>query len=466
MLEELYSAAKGDQAYQKVLGEVRKGLTKEALKLLPPDHRARALSQQWDEIGVMERKEEGLLIFQGTRLIVPKAARKKIKEFLHLPHLGQQLTYQAAALRYFWPGGMKEEIFKLVESCRTCAIHSSSRQREVEAQERYQPRQPMDLIVTDLFEVKGSHYIIVLDVFSGYPWVRKFGKAPRTDQVTGVLNEIFLTWGYPRHIKADGGGQYRAEFKQFCAQMYITPHTTSAYNHESNGEAEVGVAKVKALIKKVAHSKGDFDLAFSRLRDAPTRHSKLSPARLMFRRILRFPGLPSLPDDVDEVAAGQVKQARKVSAKEERNAKVSRFGRKVVELEEGLHVLLQDDRTKLFDIEAVVVRVCEGGRSAYVQAEDRGGRTTTFLRNRRFMIKDPAHNVEVAAEAELAMVTKIIEDKGMPIKQLSGKAREALLRTKASSTGILKSTPSLLSSPTVEVSTRRKAGALHSVPTQ
>ena len=86
---------------------------------------------------------------------------------------------------------------------------------------------------------------------------------------------------------------------------------------------------MKALLKKVAHSKGDFDLAFSRLRDAPTRYSKLSLARLMFRRILRFPGLPSLPDDVDEVAAGQVKQARKVSAKEERNAKVSRFGRNV-----------------------------------------------------------------------------------------------------------------------------------------
>ena len=82
------------------------------------------------------------------------------------------------------------------------------------------------------------------------------------------------------------------------------------------------------------------------------------------------------------------------------------------------------------------------------------------------MIKDPAHNVEVAAEAELAMATKINGDKGMPIKQLSGKARAALLRTKACSAGILKITPSLLSAPTAEVSMRRKAGALLSVPTQ
>ena len=155
MLEELFSAAKDDQAFQKVLGEVRKGLTKDALKLLPPDHPARALSQQWDKIGVMQRKEEGLLIFQGSRIVVPRAARKKIKVFLHLPHLGKRLTYQAAALRYYWPGGMKEEIFKLVEACQTCAIYSSSRQREEEVEERYQPCQPMDLIVTDFFEVKG-----------------------------------------------------------------------------------------------------------------------------------------------------------------------------------------------------------------------------------------------------------------------------------------------------------------------
>ena len=59
--------------------------------------------------------------------MVPRAARKKIKEFLHLPHLGQHLTYQAGALRYWWSGRMREEIFKLVEACQTCAIYSSSR---------------------------------------------------------------------------------------------------------------------------------------------------------------------------------------------------------------------------------------------------------------------------------------------------------------------------------------------------
>ena len=44
ILEELFAAAKENQAYQKVLVEVRKGFTKEALKFLPPDHPARAIS--------------------------------------------------------------------------------------------------------------------------------------------------------------------------------------------------------------------------------------------------------------------------------------------------------------------------------------------------------------------------------------------------------------------------------------
>ena len=63
------------------------------------------------------------------------------------------------------------------------------------------------------------------------------------------------------------------------------------------------------MIKKVSHAKGDLKVAFARMRDSPMANSKMSPARLMFRRILRFPGLPVLPDNLDEVVAEEEKQA-------------------------------------------------------------------------------------------------------------------------------------------------------------
>ena len=93
-------------------------------------------------------------------------------------------------------------------------------------------------------------------------------------------------------------------------------------------------------MKKVVHGKGDFRVAFSRLIDASMCNSKMRPARQMFRRALRFPGLPALPDGRDNFAAGEEKQAAKVAAKERRNSKTSLYGRSVVELEEGLCILL------------------------------------------------------------------------------------------------------------------------------
>ena len=81
MIEELFAAVKEDQSYHMVLTEVRKGLPKEAVKLLTPDHPAWAMVQQRGEIGEMRRWQDSLMVYQGTRIVVPAAARKKSKEF-------------------------------------------------------------------------------------------------------------------------------------------------------------------------------------------------------------------------------------------------------------------------------------------------------------------------------------------------------------------------------------------------
>ena len=85
----------------------------------------------------MQRREDKLMVYQGTRIVVQAPARGTIKEYLHLPHLGQKLTHQAGALRYWWPGGFREEVYKMAGSCQRSATFASSRQREPEAPERY-----------------------------------------------------------------------------------------------------------------------------------------------------------------------------------------------------------------------------------------------------------------------------------------------------------------------------------------
>ena len=87
--------------------------------------------------------------------------------------------------------------------------------------------------------------------------------------------------------------------------------------------------------------------------------------------------------------------------------------------------------------------MCEGGRSAYVQAKNRGRRVETFLRNRRFMNMDPKYVVD----DEAAMATGEVEiggDSCLPLKQLSGKAGSAFMRIKTSVSSILKGSFALL----------------------
>ena len=119
------------------------------------------MAQQLNEISVMQQRDDRLIIYHGTRIVVPVSARKKMKEYLHLPHLGQKLSYQAGALRYWWPGGFREELYKMAADCQTCVVFASSRQREPEAEERYQPKAPL---ARDLFEIKDVHYLLVVDI--------------------------------------------------------------------------------------------------------------------------------------------------------------------------------------------------------------------------------------------------------------------------------------------------------------
>ena len=99
--------------------------------------------------------------------------------------------------------------------------------------------------------------------------------------------------------------------------------------------------------------------------------------------------------------------------------------------------------TKLFDIKGQVVRVCEGGRSAYVRALDKGGRTTTFLRNRRFMDYNPKFQTD--RDVAMAAVEGTVGGgRSLPWKRLcrraSGYAGSAVRRAGSTVAGILKGT--------------------------
>ena len=71
-------------------------------------------------------------------------------------------------------------------------------------------------------------------------------------------NSCQTTWlneyGWPLHLRTDGGPAYRTEFSEFCATNGIIHQLSSPYNPESNGLAEAAVKSVKSLL---IHERGE-----------------------------------------------------------------------------------------------------------------------------------------------------------------------------------------------------------------
>ena len=112
-IEELARVAAEDSLYQEVLTAIQ---NKKEVENLPPSHPGKLFKNQWDYLSVEEKY--GLIVFHD-RIVVPKAAQKKILEVLHLQHTGIHKTYENAKQLYFWLN-MKNEIKTLVSSCEEC----------------------------------------------------------------------------------------------------------------------------------------------------------------------------------------------------------------------------------------------------------------------------------------------------------------------------------------------------------
>jgi hypothetical protein len=150
----------------------------------------------------------------------------------------------------------------------------------------------MEKVSVDLFDVAGVSYVVLVDRYSGYPWVARLASTT-TEAVCQVLLRWFCEAGFPERVKTDNGPQFRGPFKEFCAQYSIRHDTSAPYNPQSNGLAEAAVKAMKHLLLKVGKdvSGVEFRLALLAWRTAP-RADGVSPAYTFYGRHLRT----QLPD--------------------------------------------------------------------------------------------------------------------------------------------------------------------------
>ena len=91
------------------------------------------------------------------------------------------------------------------------------------------PEFPWQQVGTDLFELKGQHYLLVVDYFSRFPEVIKLASTTCIHVIV-MFKAIFSCHGIPEIVRSDNGPQFSSsEFEQFVKsygfrQVMSSPH--------------------------------------------------------------------------------------------------------------------------------------------------------------------------------------------------------------------------------------------------
>lgn len=245
----------------------------------PPDRFSipTALIPFWphkDELGY----HNGIIV-KGDRVVVPSTLQREVLTNIHKGHLGIKKCRLKARRCVFWPN-MNVDISKMINSCVNCQIHSGPQPKNYTYNMKDSCHYPLQCVGTDIFEYNNTTYLIIIDYFSCYPWIRML-KNITTKSVINALRSVFCEFGFPNQLHTDAGSQFTSSDFKKLASTYDFKHTTSSpYYHESNGKAERYVGIVKQLLRKNDNI-GDSLLAY---RSAPLTNNSHSPGELMFNR--------------------------------------------------------------------------------------------------------------------------------------------------------------------------------------
>ena len=151
------------------------------------------------------------------------------------------------------------------------------------------PHFPWERIAGDLFELKGSTYLLVVDYYSRFVEIQKLNSTTSTS-VISQLKSWFARFGIPAEMVTNNGPQFASnEIKEFSDSYGFWHIITSPYYLQANGLAEQTVKTIKNLLE---HSPDPY-MALLTYRATPMPWCALSSAELLMKKKIR-PNIPQV----------------------------------------------------------------------------------------------------------------------------------------------------------------------------
>ena len=264
---------------------------------------------------------EGVILYQD-RIVIPPSVRDQVLETLHAAHQGVTSMNARAKASVFWPG-ITIHIQELRNNCQACHRIAPSNPKPPPTP-LPDPVYPFQIICADYFCYGGHNYLVIVDRYSGWPYVCQLAGA--SPALVKKLQEFFVTYGIAEELASDGGPEFTAAFtQQFLRDWGVAHRLSSVAYPDSNTWAEIGVKSAKRMIMENTGPQGDVDIpAFQRAmltyRNTPTPLDNRSPADIVFGRQIRD-FLPVMPGKYEPCGTWKDTAANRETALMERHAK-------------------------------------------------------------------------------------------------------------------------------------------------
>ena len=119
-----------------------------------------------DELSI----DDGVILKGSEQVFVPASTQKYILSALHAGHQGRDKCRLRAKASVYW-NGMAAAIESFVASCDVCQQQARSQQKQPLLQKDIPPY-PWHTLSADFFELDGKEYLLIVDHYTKFPFVR------------------------------------------------------------------------------------------------------------------------------------------------------------------------------------------------------------------------------------------------------------------------------------------------------
>ena len=182
-----------------------------------------------------------------------------------------------------------------------------------------------------------------------------------------ALHKIFSLHGFCKLIKTDGGTSIWNRFTRIMDDLGIIHKKGSAHNHQSQGQVEQTIQAIKTLFARLNKQARSTSRVMSL--NTVQRRDSVSVSQMFFGRDIRVTKFWQMNQEVD---VPKLAECRKESQRKMRDRTGS--NRKIVQFFPGDRVYIQNMKSKLFNIEAMVMEARYDGqehpRSYYLKTDN------------------------------------------------------------------------------------------------